>query len=87
MLRAEPRAGSSGDVDERLDRALEIIERNVHRQTRLIEDLLDVSRIATGQLRIEPRRLDLGAVVRDVVYGLCATAATSKVTLVCERVL
>src|SRR5690606_34383329 len=34
-------------------RALESIERNAHAQTRLIEDLLEISRIVTGKLRIQ----------------------------------
>ena len=37
-------------------KALEIIERNAVMQARLIEDLLDVSRIATGQAVVEPLR-------------------------------
>jgi signal transduction histidine kinase len=38
--------------DTRLERALNVIERNAQAQSRLIEDLLDVSRIVTGQLRV-----------------------------------
>jgi PAS domain S-box-containing protein len=45
------------------DGALETIERNTRLLAQLIEDLLDVSRIATGKLAIEVRHLDLGAVV------------------------
>ena len=41
-----------------LDRGLEAIERNARSQTQLIDDLLDVSRIASGRLRLEPRPLD-----------------------------
>ncbi|MGH8299415.1 MAG: hybrid sensor histidine kinase/response regulator [Steroidobacteraceae bacterium] len=48
-------------------RALETIERNARAQKRLIEDLLDVSRIVTGKLALEladivPRRVILGAI-------------------------
>jgi two-component system CheB/CheR fusion protein len=45
--------------DPRLRRAREVIERQVRHQTRLIDDLLDVSRIATGKLalRLEPHNL------------------------------
>ncbi len=43
----------SGRLDaERTDGALEVIERNVMAQTKLIDDLLDVSRIITGKLRL-----------------------------------
>jgi PAS domain S-box-containing protein len=54
----------SGDLDEAASaRGLEVIERNVRAQTQLIEDLLDVSRIITGKLRLEVRPMDLIAVV------------------------
>src|SRR6185436_9168518 len=38
---------------ERRKRALEVVERNAHAQARLIEDLLDVSRIMSGKVRLE----------------------------------
>ncbi len=46
--------------DERLQRSLEVIERNVKLQARLVNDLLDVSRIARGKLPLQraPIRLD-----------------------------
>jgi PAS domain S-box-containing protein len=44
-------------------RAVATIERNAQAQTQLIEDLLDVSRIMTGKLRLDVRSVDLAAVV------------------------
>ena len=63
-------------------RALETIERNARAQKRLIEDLLDVSRIVTGKIALE-----LGDVVpRRVVEGAIATmqpaAQAKEITLV-----
>jgi PAS domain S-box-containing protein len=58
---------------ERAAHGLEVIERNTKLLTQLIEDLLDVSRIVTGKLRIEPRQVDPVAVVEaavDAVQGL-----------------
>jgi PAS domain S-box-containing protein len=43
--------------------ALDVIERNVRLQAQLVEDLLDVSRIVSGKLRMEPAPLDLRGVV------------------------
>jgi signal transduction histidine kinase len=43
-------------------RAVESIQRNAEAQTRLVADILDVSRIVTGKLRIDSRRVDLGKV-------------------------
>ena len=48
-------------------RALERIELNAVAQSRLIDNLLDVSRIATGKLALELRELELGELVRSVV--------------------
>ena len=43
-------------------RAVESIQRNAEAQTRLVADILDVSRIVTGKLRIDSRRVDLAKV-------------------------
>ncbi|HEY9748555.1 MAG TPA: response regulator [Allocoleopsis sp.] len=45
------------------ERALETIERNAKLQTQLIEDLLDVSRVMRGQLKLQMRPLDLISVI------------------------
>jgi PAS domain S-box-containing protein len=42
--------------DQRATLALETIERNVRLQTQIVEDILDVSRIITGKLRLKPAR-------------------------------
>lgn len=46
-----------------------IIERQVARMARLIEDLLDVSRVETGKLRLDRQMLDMATLVREVVEG------------------
>ncbi len=46
-----------------LARGLETIERNARVQSQLIDDLLDVSRIISGKIRIEPRAVDLAVVI------------------------
>ena len=48
-------------------RAIAAIERNSHAQTRLIDDLLDVSRAISGKLRLEPRPVSVEEVVRAAV--------------------
>jgi signal transduction histidine kinase/CheY-like chemotaxis protein len=58
-------------------RALESIERNAALQARLIEDLLEVSRIVTGKLHLQPRRTDLAAIV-DAAVEIVQPAATAK---------
>ncbi|MDE2292659.1 MAG: PAS domain-containing protein [Elusimicrobia bacterium] len=47
--------------------ALDIIERNMHLQSQIIEDLLDVSKIFTGRMRVDHRSVDLAPLVRGAV--------------------
>ena len=59
---------SSGTPDAaRQKRGLEVIERNAIAQAQLIEDLLDVSRIVHGKLRLEVASMDLHAVVEAAI--------------------
>jgi len=56
------------------ERALEKIERNAQVQARLIEDLLEISRIVSGKLRLEFRPLDLVAVCVAATDSIRPTA-------------
>jgi signal transduction histidine kinase/CheY-like chemotaxis protein len=62
-------------------RALESIERNARAQARLIEDLLEVSRIVTGKLRIQVRPVDLAALVDAAVEVVQPAAMAKKIAL------
>jgi signal transduction histidine kinase/CheY-like chemotaxis protein len=67
-----------GKLDEDgVRRALEVIERNARLQTRLIEDLLDVSRIVSGTLRLDIRPIALGPVI-EAAAGNARPAAHAK---------
>ena len=55
------------DVNERDRRAVTVILAQADRLARLVELLLDVARLETGQLTLEVRRLDICRLVRDVV--------------------
>jgi signal transduction histidine kinase/ActR/RegA family two-component response regulator len=59
------------------ERALDSIERNARAQARLIEDLLEVSRIITGKLRLHVVTVDLAAIV-DAAVEVTQPAATAK---------
>ncbi|WP_437311154.1 GAF domain-containing sensor histidine kinase [Sorangium sp. So ce388] len=52
--------------EERLGRALQRMDRQVHRLVRLIEELLDVSQLDTGRLALHLEPVDLAKVVDDV---------------------
>ncbi len=58
-------------------RALETIERNAKSQAQLIEDILDVSRIVTGKLRLDVRPVEPAAVV-DAAIDAVRPAADAK---------
>lgn len=60
-------------------RALEVIERNTRLQSSLIEDLLDVSRIISGKMRIETDVVDLVTVVQTVSETIRPLAETKGV--------
>ncbi len=63
------------------ERALEIVERNAQAQNKLIDDLLDISRIITGKLRLDVRPVDLAGVVAAVVDALHPTAEAKAIRL------
>jgi PAS domain S-box-containing protein len=65
------------------ERALETIERNAHVQEQLIADILDVSRIVTGRLRLDLRPIELAPVVDAAVETLQPSAAAKGVALSC----
>ncbi|MEX2146887.1 MAG: ATP-binding protein [Candidatus Rokuibacteriota bacterium] len=67
--------------DEAMGRALAVIERNGQAQSRLVNDLLDVSSIVLGKLRIEARSVDLTAVTRSVVDSVRGDAAAKSVAV------
>jgi PAS domain S-box-containing protein len=66
---------------EMTKQALETIARNTQRQVQLIEDLLDVSRIVRGTLRLEFAPVDLGNVVREAIATIQPTAVTKGLQL------
>lgn len=70
--------------DERLDQetraTLGMISRNVSLEARLIDDLLDMTRVARGKMKLDPRPLDLCAVIEravEVCRGDLETAGLS----------
>ena len=65
--------------EERTEKAFEVIERNTRQQSSLIEDLLDVSRIISGKMRIEKQLVDLAAVVHDAAETMRPLAASGNV--------
>src|SRR5829696_1709505 len=72
----------SGTLDEKsVVQALDAIERNAWLQSKLIDDLLDTSRIATGKLHFEPKPIDLNASVKAAVDTVRTSAAARNIEL------
>jgi signal transduction histidine kinase len=67
--------------DDTAAHALEVIERNARAQSQLIEDLLDISRIATGKLRLDVRLVDLVPVVEAALDAVRPAARAKSIEL------
>lgn len=66
--------GRFGELPPLLDRPITSVRRNAHRLKRLVDDMLDVSRIEAGRMVLRREAVDLGDVVRDVVTELLPLA-------------
>ncbi|MBW4645188.1 MAG: PAS domain S-box protein [Goleter apudmare HA4340-LM2] len=62
-------------------KALETIERNARAQTQLIEDLLDISRMIRGQLRLNVRTCDLIPIIESVLETVSLAAQAKEIDL------
>jgi len=76
----------SGRLDsERTGSALEVIERNVVAQTKLIDDLLDVSRIITGKLRLAVQAAPLSAAIGAAMDSMRPAADGKQIEMRLEN--
>jgi PAS domain S-box-containing protein len=64
---------------ERVRHAIDIVRRNAKLQAQLIEDILDVSRIITDKLTIEPQTMNITGLVETTVSGLLPAAALKQI--------
>ena len=73
---------STGEVDpDKYPQAFESIIRNAKSQGRLIDDLLDVSRIITGKLRLDVRSVELALVIKAAVHSVRLAAQAKSIRL------
>jgi PAS domain S-box-containing protein len=66
---------------DKRERAIEVIERNAVAQNRLIEDLLDMSRITAGKVRLDPAPIPVATVLRDAGDAVKPSADAKRVAL------
>ena len=72
----------SGSIDPAMTaRALEAVERNAESQKQLIDDILDVSRIITGKLRLDVRPVSLVSVVEGALDSVRPAADARRITI------
>ncbi len=72
----------TGNLDkESFSRALETIERNARAQAKLIEDLLDTSRIITGKMRLDVRTMELPPVIQAAIDAVRPAVEANAIQL------
>jgi PAS domain S-box-containing protein len=64
-----------------IEKGVDVIFRNAKAQSKIIEDILDVSRIITGKLRIEPAATNLLGIVNDAIEVVRPSAAAQGMTI------
>ena len=78
------RAGGAAADASMLTQGLDAIERNARLQARLVDDLLDISRIVSGKLRIEWEPVNLCAVIELATEPVRAETAAREIDLAVE---
>lgn len=71
-------------ADREVLEGLTVIDRNAKVQAQLIEDLLDMSRIISGKVRLENQRLDIQDVVRAAIASVRHLAEAKEIALELE---
>lgn len=71
-----------GDLTEQQSKHMAIVERNVGRLQRLVRDLLDISRIDSGRLTLQPALIDLRTPILSACQSLLSIAQERGVRLV-----
>ncbi|MBW4612993.1 MAG: PAS domain S-box protein [Desmonostoc vinosum HA7617-LM4] len=64
-----------------IDRAVETIERNARAQTQLVEDLLDISRMIRGKLRLNVHTCDLVPIIESAIETVSLAAQAKEIDL------
>jgi len=76
---------ATGNLDEAgTKRAIEIIDRNTRLQAQLIEDLLDISRVISGKLRLDVREVPVRTVLEAALDSVRHAAEAKRITLTCD---
>jgi len=77
-------AGLAGELNPDQRKYQEIVLRNIHQLQAMIDDLLEVTRLETGKLSIEPEAASCAEAVSDCFDTLRASAHLRDITLTCD---
>lgn len=67
--------------DQERQRGIDVIERNAAAQRAIIDELLDISRIVTGKLKLDPRPVELSGVIESAIDAVRPAAETKNVQI------
>jgi len=73
--------GITGEINDYQKNSLLIINRNIDRLSRMIEDLLDISRIEANKLELKKEATNLNLLIKDIVLFLNEAASKKNITL------
>jgi len=73
--------GKFGTLAEPMERPVTSLRRNAHRLKRLVDEMLDFSRLEAGRTRLTRAQLRLGTIVADAVTELMPLAARKRQTV------
>jgi PAS domain S-box-containing protein len=68
-------------ADAQVSKGVAVIHRNARAQAKIIDDILDVSRIITGKLRLELQSVDLAKIVRDAMEVVRPSADAKAIAI------
>ncbi len=73
-----------GKLNPRQEKSLRIIHRNIGRLKLLIDDLLDITRLETGRMRLNFKKRDIRKLIRNVISEMKTTAKEKNIDLSSE---
>ncbi|MBF0104250.1 MAG: response regulator [Deltaproteobacteria bacterium] len=77
--------GIVGDLTEQQVRVMQIANNNVSRLARIIDDLLDLSRLESEKVRINPRQIDMDSFIERIIQSFQIVAQEKGLVLIEER--
>ncbi|RLF43665.1 MAG: hypothetical protein DRN09_04395 [Thermoplasmata archaeon] len=73
--------GTLGDLTDEQKEAISVMRRNIDRLDNLIKDILDISRLESGTLSIQPTKCDLLEIITEVLATMRFTAETKNIII------